>query len=61
MAIANAEVDPMDKRSQNAKDLARASIRSLVQHEAIQLINSLENACTAIQSNHDTERTENDY
>ena len=60
MAIANAEVNPMDKKSQNAKDLARASIRSLVQHEAIQLLNSLENASTAIQSNHDTERKEND-
>jgi hypothetical protein len=59
MAIANAEVDPIDGRSQNAKDLARASIRSLVQHEAVQLLNSLENASTAIQSKHDTERTEN--
>ena len=60
IAIANSEPTEIDKQSQNAKVLAKASIRALVQHEAIQLLNSLENAYTGFQSNHDTERTEND-
>jgi hypothetical protein len=59
-ALANSETSEMDQQSQNAKILAKASIRALVQHEATQLLNSLENAYSEIRSNNVTEGTEND-
>ena len=55
IAMATSEASEIDRQSQNAKDLARASIRSLVQHEANKLHTELKAISTAIQANHKTE------
>jgi len=42
--------------SERINHLATASIRSIVLHEAKQLLNTLENTSLKIQANHNTER-----
>jgi hypothetical protein len=55
IAMATSEASKIDRQSQNAKDLAKASIRSLVQHEANKLLTELEAISTAIQANQKAE------
>ena len=61
IAIANSEPGEIDEQSQNAKVLAKASIRALVQHEAIEILKSLEGTSTLIQSIHKKENLDNEF
>ena len=61
IAIANSEPSEIDEQSQNAKVLAKASIRALVQHEAIEILKSLEGTSTLIQSIHKKENLDNEF
>ena len=61
IAIANSEPSERDEQLQNAKVLAKASIRALVQHEAIEILKSLEGTSKLIQSIHKKENLDNEF